>query len=121
VAGGKSQAIHRTHVLTIAEQPVEWHRYDSQRHMLTLEVRVQPNASRTEIAGLHDGRLKIRVAAPPVDDRANAMLLEFLKTKLDLRGCRVMIRHGGRGRSKTIDISQPGPALLDSVKRLLQP
>ena len=98
-----------------------WYRYDPHRDVLTLEVRVQPNASRTEVAGLHGEQLKVRVAAPPADDRANALLLDFLKTKLDLRGGRVMIRRGGRSRSKTIEISQPGPALLDSLKQRLQP
>ena len=98
-----------------------WYRYDARRDVLTLDVRVQPNASRTELAGLHGDRLKIRVAAPPADDRANALLLDFLKTKLDLRGGRVMIRHGGHNRSKTIEIAQPGPALLDTLKQLLQP
>jgi uncharacterized protein (TIGR00251 family) len=100
---------------------VTWYRYDARRDVLTLDVRVQPNASRTEFAGLHGDRLKIRVAAPPTDDRANALLLDFLKAKLDLGGGRVMIRRGDRNRSKTIEIAQPDPALLETLKQLLQP
>jgi len=98
-----------------------WYRYDASRDVLTLEVRVQPNAGRTEIAGLHDGRLKVRLAAPPVDDRANDLLIEFLKSRFDLPGGRVIIRRGGRGRSKTIEIAQPGSALLESLTQLLPP
>lgn len=99
---------------------MSWYRYDAERDLLLLSVRVQPNASRTEIAGLHDGCLKIRVAAPPLDDRANTLLVDFLKKKLELPGGRVMIKRGSHGRSKTIEISQPGAALLASVKMLPQ-
>jgi uncharacterized protein (TIGR00251 family) len=121
VADGGTEAIHRAHALNADSRTAAWYRYDPDRDVLTLDVYVQPNASRTEATGLHGGKLKVRVAAPPVDDRANALLQDFLKTKLDLPVGRVMIRRGGRGRSKTIEISQPGPALLDSLKQLLQP
>lgn len=98
-----------------------WYRYDAERDLLILNVRVQPNASRTEIAGLHDGCLKIRIAAPPLDNKANGLLIDFLKKKFELPGGRVMIKRGSHGRSKTIEISHPGPALLASVKLLPQP
>ena len=98
-----------------------WYRYDAERDLLILEIRVQPNASRTEFAGLHAGRLKIRVAAPPLDDKANTLLIDFLKKKFELPGGRVMIKRGSHGRSKIIEISHPGAALLASVKLLPQP
>jgi uncharacterized protein len=97
-----------------------WYRYDADHNLLILNVRVQPNASRTGIAGIHDGCLKIRIAAPPLDDRANTLLIDFLKKKLELPGGRVMIKRGSHGRSKTIEISHPGAALLASVKMLPQ-
>jgi uncharacterized protein len=107
--------------LSAASCPATWYGYDAVRDVLTLEVRVQPNAGRTEFAGLHDGRLKVRLAAPPVDDRANDLLVDFLKARFDLPGGRVMIRRGGRSRSKTIEIAKPGSDLLESLKQLLQP
>ncbi len=88
--------------------------------MLTLVLRVQPGASRTGIAGVHGGHLKIRVSAPAIEDRANTLLLDFLKKKFDLRGGQVIIRRGSRGRSKTIEISNPGQTLLVRLKELLQ-
>ena len=101
--------------------PGSWYRYDTDRDVLILNVRVQPNASRTEIAGLHDGCLKIRIAAPPLDDRANTLLIDFLKKKFELPSGRVIIKRGSHGRSKTIEVSHPGTALLASVRLLPQP
>jgi uncharacterized protein (TIGR00251 family) len=100
--------------------PGSWYRYDAHRDVLVLNVRVQPNASRTEIAGLHDGCLKIRIAAPPLDDRANTLLIDFLKKKFELPGGRVIIKRGSHGRGKTIEVSHPGTALLASVRLLPQ-
>lgn len=97
-----------------------WYRYDADRDLLILNIRVHPNASRTEIAGLHDGCLKIRVAAPPIDAKANTLLIDFLKKKFELLRGRVMIKRGGHGRSKTIEIFHPGATLLASVKLLPQ-
>lgn len=95
-----------------------WYRYNPDRNLLTLMLRVQPNSRRTEFAGLHDGYLKVRVAGPAIDDRANTLLLDFLKKTFDLPGGRVIIKRGNHGRTKTIEITQPGPALLMRVKQL---
>ncbi len=97
-----------------------WHRYDPDRDLLTLILRVQPNASRTECAGFHGGYPKVRVAAPAIEGRANALLLDFLKKKFDVRGRQVIITRGSRGRTKTIEISNPGQTLLLRLKELLQ-
>lgn len=97
-----------------------WYHYDPHRDLLTLVLRVQPNASRTEFAGFHGGYPKLRVAAPAIEDRANALLLDFLKKKFELRGGQVIIRRGSRGRTKTIEISNPGQILLVRLKELLK-
>ena len=97
-----------------------WFRYDPDRDVLTLVLRVQPGASRTGFAGFHGGHLKVRVSAPAIEDRANALLLDFLKKKFDLRGGQVIIKRGSRGRTKTIEISNPGQTLLVRLKELLE-
>ena len=97
-----------------------WYRYDPDRDVLTLVLRVQPGASRTGFAGFHGGHPKVRVSAPAIEHRANTLLLDFLKKKLDLRGGQVIIRRGSRGRTKTIEISNPGQTLLVRLKELLQ-
>jgi uncharacterized protein len=99
--------------------PDSWYRYDPDHGRLTLSVHVQPNASRTEIAGLHGGNLKVRVAAPAMDGTANAALVGFLAHKFDLPGGRVMIRRGSHGRTKIIEIYGQDDSILARVKALL--
>ncbi len=96
-----------------------WYRYDPDRGLLTLSLHVQPNAKRTEIAGLHGGHLKVRVAAPAVEGKANELLVGFLADKFDLPGGRVMIRRGSHGRTKTVEIYGQAASLLARVKELL--
>jgi uncharacterized protein len=96
-----------------------WYRCDPDRDLLTLILHVQPNARRTEIAGLHGGRLKVRIAAPAVEGKANDLLVGFLADTFDLPGGRVMIRRGSHGRTKTVEIYGQAASLLARVKRLL--
>ncbi len=69
-----------------------------------IAVRVQPRASRTEIAGAYGDAVKIRVAAPPVDGAANAELVAFLAKRLGVPKSNVQIVKGERGRDKLIEI-----------------
>jgi hypothetical protein len=71
---------------------------------LVLDLHVQPGASRTEMAGMHDGRLKIRLAAPATDGRANAALVEFLADALGVARRNVRIDSGLASRRKRVVI-----------------
>lgn len=75
-----------------------------------LEILVQPRASRTRVVGEHDGRLKIQLAAPPVDGEANAALVEFLAGALRVRKAEVRIARGETGRRKTVHVGGVGAA-----------
>jgi len=75
-----------------------------------LEVLVQPRASRTRVLGEHDGRLKIALAAPPVDGEANAALVEFLAGALGVRKAAVTLLRGDTGRRKTVRVRGAEPA-----------
>ncbi len=72
---------------------------------VVLEVLVQPRASRTRAVGEHDGRLKVQLAAPPVDGEANAALIAFLAGALGVRRADVAILRGETGRRKTIRVA----------------
>jgi uncharacterized protein (TIGR00251 family) len=67
-----------------------------------LQINVVPNAKRTEFAGWHDGRLRIRVAAPPSDGLANAALLEWLAGELHMQRSAVTLLRGASGRFKQV-------------------
>lgn len=84
---------------------------------LVLDVRVQPRASRSEIAGLHGERLRIRLQAPPVDGKANAALVEFVADLFAVPRARVTIEHGLSGRDKRLRLQGVAslPAPLESL------
>ena len=82
-----------------------------------LEVLVQPRASRTRTVGEHDGRLKVQLAAPPVDGEANAALVAFLADALAVRKADVVLVRGDTGRRKTVRVAGVGAAAV--VSRLI--
>lgn len=81
-----------------------------------LSVLVQPRASRTKVVGEHDGRLKIALAAPPVDGEANAALIEFLSDELGVRKSDVSLLDGETSRRKRLAIR--GVAAADLMVKL---
>lgn len=83
-----------------------------------LRVRVIPRASQTKIDGLHDGALKIRLKAPPVDGKANKALITFLSKTTGYRRSDLELTHGSTGRNKTLLIHG---AHADDVRSRLGP
>lgn len=69
-----------------------------------LAVRVQPNARRSGADGVHDGALRVRLAAPPVEGKANELLLAWLADELALPRRSLRLLHGAHARRKTIAI-----------------
>ncbi|HET8926094.1 MAG TPA: DUF167 domain-containing protein [Candidatus Acidoferrum sp.] len=67
-------------------------------------VRVQPRASKDEIAGEMGGALKVRLCAPAVEDRANEALVELLAQLLKTPRATVRILSGERNRTKRLEI-----------------
>ncbi|MGB2633970.1 MAG: DUF167 domain-containing protein [Candidatus Acidiferrum sp.] len=77
---------------------------DPARGTVTFSVRVQPRASRDEIAGVIDGAMKIRLCAPAVENRANEALIQFLAAVLKTSKSAVRIRSGEQSRTKRVEI-----------------
>jgi uncharacterized protein len=69
-----------------------------------LAVRVQPRASKDEIAGVMEGALKVRLRAPALEDRANGALCEFLAELLKTPKAAVRILSGHHSRSKRVEV-----------------
>jgi uncharacterized protein (TIGR00251 family) len=71
---------------------------------LTLTLHIQPGAKRTEVAGEHGDALKIRLAAPPVDGKANAALLAFIAERLGVSKSAVTLKSGQTSRRKVVEV-----------------
>jgi len=94
-----------------------WFRYDTAARRLTLALHAQPGAKRSEITGLHGDALKVRIAAPAVDNQANAALIGFLSEALGVPKSAIAIRRGAIGRRKVVEIAG-GPELAAKVAAL---
>lgn len=81
-----------------------------------IRLRVQPRASRAELAGVHGDALRMRVTAPPVDGAANAAVVRLLAGLLGVPPSRVRIVAGESSRDKTAEISGMG---VDDVEKCL--
>jgi uncharacterized protein (TIGR00251 family) len=84
--------------------PRKFHLHDGQRGS-ALAIRVTPRSSENKIVGiLNDGTIKVHIAAPPVDDDANAELVKFLADVLGTAKSRIEIVAGASGRDKLISV-----------------
>jgi uncharacterized protein (TIGR00251 family) len=77
---------------------------------ITLSIRIQPRASKNEIAWMENGGLKIRLTSPPVDGAANEALIRFLADTLSITRSQVEIVRGHTSRDKIVRISGVGKA-----------
>lgn len=76
---------------------------------ITVEILVQPRASRARIGPMHDGRLKIAVTAPPVDGEANAAVIELVARRLGVARSDIAVISGASSRKKTLRIANATP------------
>ncbi|AEJ02388.1 UPF0235 protein yggU [Nitrosomonas sp. Is79A3] len=86
---------------------MSWYRYDDANN-LVLTLHIQTGAKNTEAAGLHGDALRIKLAAAPVEGKANAALLKFLAKHFDVPLSQVILRQGDKSRHKVIIIQQSG-------------
>ena len=72
---------------------------------ITLTLHIQPGAKTTEFAGLHGDALKIRLAAPPVDGKANEALIKFVAETLKLPKSAITLKSGQTSRRKVLEVN----------------
>jgi len=81
-------------------------------HVLKLSIHAIPGARRTEAAGAHGEALRVRLAAPPVDGKANAALIGWAAQAFGLPKSRVALLRGASGRQKLLALQfDSAPAL----------
>lgn len=86
-------------------EPGDWCRWDDAD--LLLELRVIPRAKTTAIAGIRQGRLLLRLRAPPVEGKANAAIERWCANLFGVGRGAVTIEAGTRGRDKRLRIERP--------------
>ncbi|SFP53881.1 hypothetical protein SAMN05216419_100624 [Nitrosomonas cryotolerans] len=84
---------------------MSWYRSDNANNLF-LTLHIQTGARCTEVVGLHGNALKIKLAAPPVEGKANAALLRFLAKNFNVPLCQVTLKQGHKSRHKVIKIQQ---------------
>jgi len=82
---------------------MSWLRASGDGVLLTLHI--QPGAKKTEVVGLHGDALKLRLAAPPVDGKANNALIAFLADRLGIPKARLALISGQASRRKCTFVS----------------
>lgn len=93
--------------------------YRWQGEDLILQVLLQPKASSISWVGPMDGRIKIRISAPPVEGAANQQLIEFVAKQFKVAKSQVSLLSGAQARQKTLQIQAPKqlPEILGITKR----
>lgn len=76
--------------------------YQIGRDGVRLQIQAQPGAKRTEVAGLYGDCIKVRLASPPVDGKANECLVRFLAQRLGVKRNQLTITRGLSSRRKTV-------------------
>ncbi len=82
---------------------------------ITLTLHIQPGAKKTEFSGLHGEALKIRLAAPPVDGKANEALIRFIADRLNLPKSAVNLKSGQISRHKVLEIEGATPQAVAAL------
>ena len=70
-----------------------------------IQLHVQPGASKSEVAGLHGERMRLRIQSPPVDGRANEAVLDWIAAQLGVPRRTVTLVRGAKSREKTVEIA----------------
>ena len=92
----------------------DWYRVAADGR-ITLTLHIQPGAKKTECTGRHGDALKIRLAAPPVDGKANAALVGFIAETLGLPKSAVTLKSGQTSRRKVLEIQGAAVAAIEGL------
>lgn len=78
--------------------------YQKTGDIILLTLYVQPGAKHNEIVGMHGNALKIKLATPPIEGRANKALLRYMATLFEVPLSNITLKRGTKSRQKTIEI-----------------
>jgi uncharacterized protein (TIGR00251 family) len=99
----------------MAVEMEKWSFLDQSSDGAVLQIYVQPGSSRNELAGIHQGNLKVRLTSPPVEGQANRTCIEFLAKLLGIPKSRVEILKGLKSRQKKVLIRDVSPEQVQAI------
>ena len=85
-----------------------WARYDAEKDVWTLQVHVQPGVRKNQVVGEHGGSLKLKIAAPAVDNKANKCLVGYVAELWGVAQRQVILVRGEGSRQKTVAVHGAG-------------
>jgi len=91
--------------MSVTHLPIWLKLDDEQSQSFIIAFHCQPGAKKTEVQGEHDGRLKIRLAAPPVEGKANDALVAWLSKLLSINRSHIELLAGDLSRLKRVKVS----------------
>lgn len=95
-----------------AATDAHWPCLRTQGGQTVLDVSVSPNARKTELVGWHDGALRIRLQAPPVEGAANEALCKWLAKSMGLQARQVSLIRGDTSRRKQVALDCPDAQVI---------
>ncbi|MFO7838607.1 MAG: DUF167 domain-containing protein [Desulfosalsimonadaceae bacterium] len=92
---------------------------EKKNHGLLLYLYVQPKAAKNQFAGIYNGAAKIRITAPPADNKANKMCVRFLAKQLGIPQSSIELVAGKTSRSKQVVIAYKSPETREQEEKQL--
>lgn len=103
--------------MAVADLLPPWAKYHAEEDVWTLHIQIQPGSKFNEITGEHAGRLKLKIAAPPVDNKANIALIQYVAGLAGVSTGRVEILRGDHARQKTLTVRGAGKNFLHLLQQ----
>lgn len=97
-----------------------WARYDAENDRWTLQVHIQPGAKSHQIIGTFGDRLKLKIAAPAVDNKANLALIQYVAALAGVAVGKIGIVRGEHARQKTLMVTGAGDHFLHLLNQIHQ-
>ena len=94
-----------------------WAKYHPEEDVWTLRIQIQPGSKLNEITGEHAGRLKLKIAAPAVDNKANIALIQYLAGIGGVSAGKMEILRGEHARQKTLTVRGVGRNFLHLLQQ----
>ena len=92
--------------------------YKINKDTITLSLYIQPGSKKNEWVGIYDGLPKLKIAAQPIEGKANKEIIEFLSDYLDIPKSLISIKSGDTGRRKVVEIGMSNEKIIEKLNLL---